>query len=83
LDHPILSKRLNVAFSALALGWIIYGYHRYLSSPDWEALKEILAPFEAFESFIVTSGILDLVIVVGLWAASDFLGVGLSRVGVR
>jgi hypothetical protein len=79
-----LSKRLNFAFSGLALAWIIFGYYRYLSSPDWEALTEILAQFEVFEAFIVTSGIFDLVIVLGVWAASDFLGVWfLSTVGVR
>ncbi|HEX2523779.1 MAG TPA: hypothetical protein VHP35_16780, partial [Terriglobia bacterium] len=82
-----LNKPLQVTFSILVVAWIIFGYDRYLSSPEWEPLKENLIQWMAFarlRAFVTTTGILDVVIVLGLWAASDFLGgLLLQWLGVR
>ena len=34
-----LNKPLQVTFSILVVAWIIFGYDRYLSSPEWEAVE--------------------------------------------
>jgi|GEM_PF-1824274 dolichyl-phosphate-mannose-protein mannosyltransferase len=91
MNREILKKSLQFTFSVLAFAWIIFGYDRYLSSSEWAASKENLLQnliqwiaFAQLRAFVTTTGILDVVIVLGLWAASDFLGgLLLQWLGVR
>ena len=81
MNLPFLKKPLQPLFSLLAVGWLIYGYYRYLSSPTWEVSNQWLAHFKAVTA---RDGVVDIPIILGLWAASDFLGSRLLRVlGVR
>jgi 4-amino-4-deoxy-L-arabinose transferase-like glycosyltransferase len=74
-------KWLHPLFSALAVGWLIYGYCRYLSGPTWDASHQLLAHFKAV---IGPHPLVDILIILGLWAASDFLGGRVLQVlGVR
>ncbi|MGH9429460.1 MAG: ArnT family glycosyltransferase, partial [Terriglobia bacterium] len=77
MNQGTFSKPLKVAFSVLALSWVLFGYYRYLSSPSWEALKDALGQTE---TFLVRAGIFDVLLILGLWAASDFLGAWLLRI---
>ena len=81
MNLPFLKKPLQLFFPLLALGWLIYGYYRYLSSPTWQVSIQLLARFKAV---IAPDRVVDIFIILGLWAASDFLGGRLLRVlGVR
>ena len=69
--QPTFKRSLQAVSSLLAVCWLIYGYYVYFSRPSRATLEEIL---EHGASLLTTSGILDVAIVLALWAASDFLG---------
>jgi Dolichyl-phosphate-mannose-protein mannosyltransferase len=81
MNLPFPKKLLQPFFSLLAVGWLIYGYYCYLSSPTWEDSKQFL---DHLKGVIDRSPVVDILIILGLWAASDFLGGRLLRLlGVR
>ncbi|MCI0628417.1 MAG: glycosyltransferase family 39 protein [Acidobacteria bacterium] len=81
MNLHFLKKPLQPLFSALAVAWLIYGYYRYLSSPTWEVSNQLL---DHFGAVIAPDAVVDILIILGLWAASDFLGDRLLGVlGVR
>ena len=81
LGSHSLFKLLQPFFSLLAVGWLVYGYYCYLSSPTWEDSKQFL---DQIRRVIDPDRVVDIPIILGLWAAADFLGGRLLRLlGVR
>ena len=74
-----LNKTLQFFCFILVTGWLLYAYWSYLSNPDWEQLGELLDQIKR-----PIAPTVDILIVLCLWAAADFLGGGLLRMlGVR
>ena len=72
MTRYISGRPFQIALSVVVIGWLVVGYSRYLSNPNWEAITTAWLPIL---TFLATSGLVDLFIVAGLWAAaSDGLG---------
>jgi 4-amino-4-deoxy-L-arabinose transferase-like glycosyltransferase len=81
MTRYISGRPFHIALSVLSIVWLLFGYSRYLSNPSWDAIKTAWLPIL---TFLATSGLVDLVIVAALWAASDELGDRFLRLlGVR
>jgi hypothetical protein len=76
-----LKKPLQFFCFALVTGWLLYAYWSYLSNPDREQLRELLAQAKRL---VTPDKTVDVFVVLCLWAAADFLGGRLLRLlGVR
>jgi hypothetical protein len=74
-----LNKTLQIFCFILVTGWLLYAYWSYLSNPDWHQLGELLDQIKR-----PIAPTVDILIILCLWAAADFLGGGLLRMlGVR
>jgi Dolichyl-phosphate-mannose-protein mannosyltransferase len=71
MTRHISRRHFQIALSVLAIVWLFVGYFRYLSNANWEEIK---TAWLTILTFLATSGLVDLFIVAGLWAASDELG---------
>jgi hypothetical protein len=66
-----LKRPLQFFCFALLTGWLLYAYWSYLSNPDWEQLRELLAQAKRL---VAPDKTVDILVVLCLWAAADFLG---------